>query len=632
MLCLTLGSQMEMLSLGVIARTGPDFFTLFGKETESKLETVEAVSKADVAERWSQISDSDLITQKDAGAYIARHGNVGLVHRVNAFLDAHFNISKDLKKLALIVVFVALFKSVAQFTYRYYTNVVAIRVSRDLRQKCFEHVQKLPLSFYHKFDIGQLSARVSGDAGLVANSINSLLINYIQTPFQILTTFLACIYISWKLTMLIFIGFPAIVVPVVFLAKKIKAISRQMQRNQETFGRVLYEFLAGIMTIKIFAMEDFSLKKYREQNDQMAKLDERSARFGNLSRPILHSISSMFFASVILTGLYFFEMAPAELLVYCGFLYIFYEPVKKFAEENIQIQRGVVSAERMFSLLDQHPTIVDEPHAKPFEGLKESIEFRNVSFRYKEEWVLKDLSFTAKRGQIVAIVGPTGAGKSTIVSLLPRLYDVQKGKILIDGKPLKDYTIKSLRQSMAFVPQKPFLFLDTVRSNITIGRDYSDDEIKEAARNAHAEEFIVKLPGRYNSILEELGKNLSGGQQQRLAIARALVTKAPILIMDEATSSLDAISEEKIRDAICELRGKLTQIIIAHRFSTIEHADKIIYLDHGQKVAEGTKDELIKSCPDFKKMWELMHLSEEREKKGLGDIAESLENIKATLS
>ncbi len=614
MLCLTLASQIEMLSLGVIARTGPDFFTLFGKEADSKLETVEEVSKEDIAKRWSQISDSNVITQKDAGRYIARHGNIGLVHRINAFLDSHFHISKDLKKLALVIVFVALFKSASQFTYRYYTNVVAIRVSRDLRQKCFEHVQAMPLSFYHKFDIGQLSARVSGDAGQVASSVNSLLINYIQTPFQILTTFLACLYISWKLTMLIFIGFPAIVIPVVLLAKKIKAISRQMQRNQETFGRILYEFLAGIMTIKIFGMEDFSLRKYKEQNNRMAKLDERSARFGTLSRPILHSVSSIFFASVIITGLYVFQMAPAELLVYCGFLYIFYEPVKKFAEENIAIQRGVVSAERMFSLLDEKPTIVDEPDAKPFEGLKDTIEFRNVSFRYKEDWVLRDLSFTAKKGQIVAIVGPTGAGKSTIVALLPRLYDVQQGEILLDGKPLKHYTIKSIRHNVAFVPQKPFLFLDTIKANISIGREYEEEEIKAAARNAHAEEFIVKMPGKYNCILEELGKNLSGGQQQRLAIARALVTKAPILIMDEATSSLDAISEEKIRDAIFDLRGKLTQIIIAHRFSTIEHADKIIYLDHGRKIAEGTKDELMEICPDFRRMWELMHLSEERQK------------------
>ncbi len=614
MLFLTLASQMEMLSLGVIARTGPDFFTIFGHEQEGKLETVETVSKEDIEHRWSQISNNDVITQDEANQFISAHGNVGLVHRVNTFLDKHFKISKNLTRLAFIIFFVAIFKAISLFNYRYFTQVVAIRVSRDLRQHCFEHVQTLPLSFYHKYNISQISTRVAGDAGAVAGAINALLINYIQTPFAIISTLLACVYISWKLSLVIFFGFPAIVFPVVYLAKKIKMISRQMQRNQENFSRVLLEFLSGIMTIKVFAMEGFSLKKYSEHNKRTAKLDERSARYSLASRPILHSISSMFFAGVILTGLYIFQMAPAELLVYCGLLYIFYEPVKKFAEENIQIQRGVVAAERMFDLLDQQATITDAPDAVEFKEFNDQIEFRNVSFRYNEDWVLNDLSFSVKRGEILAIVGPTGAGKSTIVTLLPRLYDVQQGEILIDGKPLQAYTQKSLREAIAFVPQKPFLFLDSVRQNIAIGREYSEEQIQAAARNAHAEEFIVKMPGSYDCVLEELGKNLSGGQQQRLAIARALVTQAPILVMDEATSSLDAISEEKIRDAILELRGKLTQVIIAHRFSTVEHADKILYLDHGRKVAEGTKDELLKSCPSFKKMWELMHLSESNEK------------------
>ncbi len=237
----------------------------------------------------------------------------------------------------------------------------------------------------------------------------------------------------------------------------------------------------------------------------------------------------------------------------------------------------------------------------------ESIEFRNVSFRYKNDWIIKNLSFKVRKGETVAIVGPTGAGKSTIVKLLPRLYDIQEGEILIDNHPLKSYTQRSLRESIAFVPQKPFLFYDTVFENIAYGRPFTQKEICAAARSAHAEEFIVKLPGEYQFKLEEGGKNLSGGQQQRLAIARALVKKAPILVMDEATSSLDAISEGKIKDAICELHGKLTQIIIAHRFSTIEHADRIIYMEEGKKVAEGTKDELLVSCPNFRLMWEMMH-------------------------
>jgi ABC-type multidrug transport system fused ATPase/permease subunit len=611
MFLLTFSSQIEILAIGVIARTGPDFFVLFADENKGKAN--DAVSKETIEKKWSEISDGDAITKKQASRYLASGKKHGLVYHVNAFLDEHFHLATSLTKLALVVVIVACFKAAALFAYRYYTQVVAIRVSRDLRQRCFEHVQTLSMSFFSDYDMGQISTRVSGDAGVVAGSVNALLINYVQTPFAIISTFCGLLFISWKLTLVVFLGVPLIIFPVAYITRKVKQIAQSMATNHEQCTRILTESIYGIFTIKTFAMEAFSRKKFKDNNYLSAKLEEKSARYGLASRPILHLISSIFFACVILSGLYLFTVPPEDLLVFCGLLYVFYEPVKKFAEENIQIQRGIVSAERMFALLAEKPTVVDQPDAEPFTSFNHQIEFRNVSFRYKDAWVLKDLSFTVPKGQIVAIVGPTGAGKSTIVSLLPRLYDVHEGEIVIDGKPLNAYTQESLRKNIAFVPQKPFLFLDSIKENIAIGCSYNENEIKAAARNAHAEEFIVRMPQDYRSMLQELGKNLSGGQQQRLAIARALVTKAPILVMDEATSSLDAVSEEKIRDAILEMRGKLTQIIIAHRFSTIEHADKIVYIDHGKKIAEGTKEELLATCTEFRKMWELMHLTAENE-------------------
>jgi len=609
MFMLTLGSQMEMFSLGVIAKTGPDLFMLFGKEKDGKLESVKELNLSDVEGKWDHIAQSPdgVMTQAAANSYLAAHGGTTIVQKIANFLDEHFHIHTNLTRLAFILICVALFKAAALFAHRYFTQVVAIRVSRDLRLSYFEHIQSLPMSFYHEYDIGSLSARLGGDAGIVAQAINSMLINYIQTPFAVISTLLACFYISWKLSLLIFIGFPVIVIPIVTLAKKIKKISKQMQRNQEGFAMTLFDFLTGILTVKIFAMEDFSLKKYREQNNKMAKLEEKSARYGLAARPILHSVSSMFFALVILSGLYLFHLGPAELLVFCGLLYVFYEPIKKFAEENNNVFRGIAAAERMYEVLDIVSPMVDEPEATELADFKNLIEFKHVSFRYKNEWVLKDLSFTVRKGETVALVGPTGAGKSTIALLLPRIYDAQEGEILIDGKPIKSYTQRSLKENIAFVPQKPFLFFDTVRENIAFGRPFSEEEVRAAACNAHAEEFIVRLPGDYQYKLEETGRNLSGGQQQRLAIARALVKKAPILVMDEATSSLDAVSEGKIKEAITELHGKLTQIIIAHRFSTIEHADKIVYIEKGCKVAEGTKEELLRSCPNFRLMWEMMY-------------------------
>lgn len=390
------------------------------------------------------------------------------------------------------------------------------------------------------------------------------------------------------------------------LAHHVKRISKQIQKNQETFASVLIDFLAGIQTVKIFAMEEFSLKKYRDQNAKMAALEQKSARYDLSSRPIVHTIGMSFLATSLLYGLYVLQMNVSEVLVFCGFLYVFYEPIKKFAEENTHIQKGIVAAERMQEVFSLKPLIQDRPDALPLETLNEAIEFHDVWFRYDDQWILKGLNFKIRKGETVALVGPTGAGKSTIVQLLPRLYDIQQGEIRIDGRPLGLYTQKSLREKMAFVPQKPFLFLDTIAENIAFGRPFSAADVQEAARQAKADEFICHLPQGYETELLESGKNLSGGQQQRLAIARALIKKAPILILDEATSALDAISENHIKQALKQLKGQMTQIIIAHRLSTIEDADRIIYLDKGEKLAEGSKDELLKSCPPFREMWEIM--------------------------
>ncbi len=457
MFLLTLASQAEMFSLGVIAKTGPDVFSLFGSNNSTGMQEI---SLQDVEKKWTEVvgSPEGLLSRDNANAYIASHSKTNLVQRITAFLDSRFHVTSNLTMLAFILVAVAVFKAATLFSHRYFTQVIAIRVSKDLRQRYFEHIQSLPMSFYQEHHIGSLSSRVVGDAGIVASAINSMLINYLQTPFAVISTLLACFLISWKLSLIIFIGFPVVLLPMIIIAKKIKMISKQMQRNQEGFASVLIDFLAGILTVKVFAMEEFSLKKYREQNNYMAKLEERSARYGLASRPILHTVASLFFATVILSGLYLFHMGPAELLVFCGLLYVFYEPIKKFAEENNQILRGVAAAERMYEVLDLVPPILDAPDAITLQDFNKSIEFHNVSFRYKDEWVLKDFSFTVNKGETVAIVGPTGSGKSTIVQLIPRLYDVQKGSILIDGKPLQAYSQRSLREKIAFVPQRPSYF------------------------------------------------------------------------------------------------------------------------------------------------------------------------------
>lgn len=604
LLLLTVASQCEMLSLGIMTNTGADFFTLFspdGKKIKDKIKLEE------VLKQWDQIDTSGhgAITKKEAAQYLVRRKDSNPMSWFIHKISSRFDLEQNFSFLIILLVLVALFKGSTLFTARYFTQLLSIRITRDLRQQYFEHIQSLPLSFYQAQNLGSLSSRAVGDAGQIASSLNSCLTNYLQTPFILISTLYMCVTLSWRLSMIIFLGLPLVILPVIFLTRRVKQISRQLQRNQETFSSVLLDFLAGIQTVKIFAMETFSLRKYKEQNDRMAKLETKSAKYGLMTRPVLHFISTACVAIVVLFGLYVLHMTIGQLLVFCGMLHLFYEPVKKFAEENANIQKGVVAAERMFEVLNVKPQIQDTDTAIELKGFENVIEFDKVWFKYQDNWVIKDLSFTVKKGETVALVGATGAGKSTIVQLLPRLYDIQRGEIRIDGVPIHAVTQKSLREQIAFVPQKPFLFFDTVAENISFGRDFSKAEIKEAAEKAFAHEFIAELPNSYDTLLAEMGKTLSGGQQQRLAIARALVKKAPILVMDEATSSLDAISENRIKMAIRRLQGEVTQILIAHRLSTIEHADKIVFLEKGRKVGEGTFEEMLQNCPPFRQMWDV---------------------------
>lgn len=611
MLLLTFASQLEIFTLGVITKKGPEFFELFGPLKEGVLQPTDQVSREQLNERFSEIDvkDRGVVDKQEAAHFYRQRHQRDFIAGAMGIVESRFNVSENIFYLAIMVVLVALFKAVTLFSHRFSTRLIAIRISRDLRRHYFEHIQSLSMNFYQQHHSAGLSSRVVGDAALIAEAVNACLVNYLETPFTVGTTLLLCFLTSWQLSLIIFFGFPLIVIPIIFLARRVKHISRQIQKNQEHFASVLMDFLSGIQTVKAFAMEDFSLKKYREQNDRMALLEKKSAKYDLSSRPIVHTIGMMFLATALLYGLNILHMSVAEVLFYCGMLYILYEPIKKFAEENSRIQRGITAAERMFEVMDLKPQIQDREDAEKFSDFRAEIEFDHVTFRYGEENVLKDLSFKIRKGEAVALVGPTGAGKSTVAQLLPRLYEIQEGQIRIDGKPIQAFSQKSLREAIAYVPQRPFLFLDTIAANIAFGRSFELRAIEEAARKAHAEEFILTLPETYQTVLAEGGKNLSGGQQQRLAIARALVKKAPILVMDEATSALDGVSESRIKTAIQQLRGEITQIIIAHRLSTIEFVDRIIYLEKGIKVAEGTKEELLSSCPGFKKMWEMSQFS-----------------------
>ena len=585
---LTLSNQMEMFALGVLFDS--DLYSSELSDEKKQKDRVEPGMK-------KNLKDSEIVRVFD---------------RAVERLKSRMHLRNGLKNFILMFCFIAAIKAFFLFFSRYTTQVLSINISRDLRQKYFEHVQTLPMSFYQKYDIGSVSSRVTGDANQIAGALNSLLINYIQAPFTLVTTMGFCFYMSWQLSLVMFFCLPMAIIPLNLLTRKIRLILCRLQQNQEQFNSVLIDFLVGIQTIKIFAMEPFSFKKYKEKNDQMSELEVRTAKYDLLMRPIFHAVMTICLATVVIIGFYTLKMKIPELVFFVGLLYLFYGPIRKFAEENANVQRGFVAAKRLFEVLSIKPQLKDLPHAVPFKGLEKRIEFDRVWFRHDEKWILRDLSFSVKKGETVALIGATGVGKSTIVQLIPRLYDVQRGEIRFDGKPIQSYTQSSLREQIAFVPQKTVLFLDTVANNIAYGRSMVREEIIQAAKRAHAHEFIERMPQKYESMLSEMGKNFSGGQQQRLAIARALAKRAPILILDEATSSLDSLSEAKIKRAIRELHGEITQILVAHRLSTVEHADRIIYLEEGRKLAEGTKEELLETCTPFRLIWET-HFSKGKE-------------------
>ncbi len=603
LLGMTIANQLEMFAFGMLSDAGVDFFTLFGKGKQAVGDNV--ITLDQVNAQWHEIDTNSTggISKQAAVEYLSSQKTANpLTWFMNSF-KSRWNLSANVHTLVLALLIVAVFKAIWLFMSRYMTQLLAIRVSRDLRKRYFQHIQMLSMSFYQQHNIGSLSSRVVSDANQISASLNSCITNFFQTPFVIVSTLSVCFYISWQLSLVIFFGLPMIIIPIVLLTKRVKRVSRQLQTNQEKFTSVLIDFLAGIQTVKIFSMEPFSLRKYQEQNERMALLEGKAAKYGLLIRPILHTITTVCLGFIAIFGLYVLQMGISELLVFCGLLYLLYEPIKKFAEENANVQRGVVAAERMYDVLHLKPHIEDKPDAKELKNFQESIEFDHVWFRYEGDWILKDVSFTVRKGETVAIIGPTGAGKSTIVQLIPRLFDAEKGNIRIDGLDIGEYTQKSLRDLIGFVPQKPFLFYDTVLANISYGQECTQEAIVEAAKRAYADEFIERMPEKYHSMIAETGKNLSGGQQQRLAIARALFKNAPILILDEATSSLDALSENRIKQAIGELHGQITQIIIAHRLTTIEHADRIVYLERGEKVAEGSWEELLETCEPFRQMW-----------------------------
>jgi subfamily B ATP-binding cassette protein MsbA len=473
-------------------------------------------------------------------------------------------------------------------------------VVRDMRNDIYQKVLKLPLSYYTEARKGDVIARVSSDVQEVETSIMSSLQMLFRDPLTIVIYLVFLFSISFKLTIFVVIILPVTGILIGRIARSLRKTSFRGQQRLGELLALLEETLSGLRIIKAFNGEERMTDKFSHTNNRFSLLLRKTIRRRYLASPLSEFLGTIvlmiimaYGGSLVLSG---GNNLTGENLIF--FLIIFSQvitPAKNFSTAYFNIQKGMASVDRIDHLLMADLKIEEKPDALDVKEFRESIEYRNVSFKYDREYVLKDISFTIKKGETIALVGKSGSGKSTLVDLLPRFMDVTDGTILIDGVPVKDYRIKPLRKMMGVVSQQSILFNDSFRNNIAFGSNgaHNEEQIISAARVANAHDFIMEGEGGYDAGVGEGGSKLSGGQKQRISIARAVMANPPILILDEATSALDTESERLVQDAIINLMKNRTSIVIAHRLSTIKHADLILVIDEGRIVEKGTHHELI---------------------------------------
>ena len=477
---------------------------------------------------------------------------------------------------------------------------VQFNLIKKLRAQLYTHLQNMSLSFFDRKPTGELSSIVINDVSNMRVAFGTSFHKLFVEPINIIVFISLLFIINLKLALLSIVIVPLTGFIVVIIGKSIR---RRSKRTAEKIARIMgimSENLNSIRIVKSFAMEAFETVRFKKEQERYYALDLRQARLRLVSSPITEMIGAFIAVillwigghDVLVTG----DMNSEDFIRFILILFSVLQPIRSLSNVGINLQKGFASAERVFEVLDTKPQITSKPNAIIISDVKNDIVFKNVTFNYHGTGsILKDVSFIMKKGSVTALVGASGAGKSTVADLIPRFYDVANGAIEIDGTDIRDLNIKSMRKMMGIVSQETILFNDSIGSNIKYGlQSVTDDQLYRAAKNANAYDFIIEQPDGFNTIIGERGVKLSGGQKQRLAIARALLMNPPILILDEATSSLDAESEYLVQKAIDNLMAQRTVLVIAHRLSTIKMADSIIVMDDGQISAAGKHDELLK--------------------------------------
>jgi len=497
-------------------------------------------------------------------------------------------------------------------------SVVEQGILKDIRRDLYDHYLELPLSFFTDERKGNLISRIINDVQIIKDSLIAVLNSLFRDPPTIIVFSTILFLFNWKLTLIIFLMAP---ITAIILSKIGNSLKRSSQKSQEKISDItstLDETLGAVRVVKAFGMEEYEKQKFEKENYSYFELLVKIFRKRALASPVSEIIGVItiviilfIFGSDIIKGSS--DMTPGAFIFYLAVFFQMMPSLKLFGQMFNSYKEGSAASERVFKLLDTKPDIVNKPDAKELKEFSSYIEFKDVSFKYeKSDMILRNVNLTIEKGKIIAIVGPSGAGKSTLVDLIPRFYDAVSGSLQIDGTEIKDLTIESVREKMGIVTQETILFNDSVKNNIAYGKqDISHEKIIDAAKAANSHIFIEKFENGYDTVIGDRGVKLSGGERQRLSIARALLKNPPILILDEATSSLDTESELLVQQAIERLMIGRTSIVIAHRLSTVRNADMIVVLSKGEIIETGTHDELLLNESIYKKLYNLQFRHQE---------------------
>ena len=518
--------------------------------------------------------------------------------------------------VAFALVVSTVIKGICDYTGTYLVNYAGFGTITDLRNHLYATIMRRSSSFFQRNPTGSILSTLINDVDRVQVAVSSVLGDFLQQFFTFAATIALVIALGGRLSWALLLFVPVVITSARRIGRSVRTRTRSGQDKLAEIQNILHETVTGIRIVKAFNTELWEILRFKKAARKLFRANLRSVRIQSISSPLMDTIGSIAIALLLWIGrneILHGRMTPEVFITFIIALFKLYDPVRRFATYYNNFHQALGASASIFAYFDTKDDVVERPRAIQFRNFHESVRFENVGFSYPnpdgEQKILHDVNLEVRAGEVLALVGPSGAGKSTLVNLIPRFFDVTSGRILIDGKDVRDLTLGSLRRQIAQVTQETILFNDTVRNNIAYGQPETKFElVEEAARNALAHDFILRMPQGYDTVIGEKGFRLSGGERQRMAIARAILKNSPILVLDEATSALDAESESLVQAALANLMKDRTVIVIAHRLSTIRRANRIAVLEDGRLTAIGTHDELLNVSPTYQKLYQLQFI------------------------